>query len=138
MPYQSNHPTLEEKERYKNSMKFMNAIKRIPHHEVRLGKLKKTRDGFEQKRVDVLLSVDLVRMSWGKQIDTAIFIAGDSDFVPAVQAAKDAGVVVILYYAVCLGRDGHITTSAHDEPKYACDECIVIDQNMIGAIRPNQ
>jgi len=53
---------------------------------------------FKQKMVDVLLSVDLVRLSWSKQIQAAILVAGDSDYVPAVEAARDAGVLVILYY----------------------------------------
>ena len=46
--------------------------------------------------VDVLLSIDLVELSAKGNIATAILVAGDSDFVPAVKKAKDNGVRVIL------------------------------------------
>jgi len=63
-----------------------------PRFEIRLGKFQQIGlDPPKQKRIDVLLSVDLVRMSWDHQIDSAIIISGDSDFVPAIKAAKDAG-----------------------------------------------
>jgi uncharacterized LabA/DUF88 family protein len=38
-------------------------------------------------------------MSWGRQIDRAIIVTADSDFVPAVQAAKEAGVITKLAYS---------------------------------------
>ena len=72
----------------------------MPRFEVRLGKLA-PRDGeFEQKGVDVLFSVDIVRMSWAKQIERVILITGDSDFIPAVNAARETGVIVELYYYI--------------------------------------
>ena len=46
-----------------------------------------------------MLGVDLVRMSWDKQIDKAIIVTADSDFNYAIKSAKDAGVIVnLLYY----------------------------------------
>jgi len=44
------------------------------------------------------LGVDLVQMSAGKQIDKAIIIASDSDFIYAIEKAKSAGVVTTLVY----------------------------------------
>lgn len=99
MPYQSDPPTQDEKDRYIRASRFIYNVKRYNRFEVRLGRLRKTLNDFEQKRVDVLLSVDLVRMSWGKQIDRAIIVTADSDFVPAVQAAKEAGVITKLGYS---------------------------------------
>ncbi len=46
-----------------------------------------------------MLAVDLVKMSWDKQIQRAVILTADSDFVYAVQAAKDAGVLTQLYYS---------------------------------------
>ena len=46
--------------------------------------------------VDVHLSIDLVDLSATGKIDTAILVAGDSDFAPAVKKAKNSGVRVIL------------------------------------------
>jgi uncharacterized LabA/DUF88 family protein len=114
MPYQSNPPTEEEKERYTRHNRFIYNLKRYNRFEVRLGRLKKIRDEFEQKRVDVLLSVDLVRMSWGKQIDRATIVTADSDFVPAVQAAKEAGVITKLAYSPSLPVNNELV-EAFDE-----------------------
>ena len=52
------------------------------------------KDVFEQKRVDVLLSVDMVRHAAAGHIQHAVLIAGDSDFIPAVEAAKESGVTL--------------------------------------------
>lgn len=113
MPYQSNPPTPEEKIRYANADKFLYNIRKLPRFEVRLGKLSYHEGEYHQKRVDALMSVDLVRMSWDKQIQRAFLVTGDSDFVPAIMAAKEAGVLVKLYY-----EGGTVNDELYD----ACDD----------------
>jgi len=126
MPYQSNPPTEEESKRYAAADRFIYSLKKIPRFEVRLGKLALRGGDFIQKRVDVLISVDLVRMSWGGQIDRAALVTGDSDFVPAVQAAKDAGVLVQLYYH---------PKFRHDELLQVCDDRFIITRELIDSVR---
>ena len=118
MPYQSDPPTEEQSRRYAAHDQFIYNLKRLRRFEVRLGKLIyiPSMNEYVQKRVDVLFSVDLVRMSWDHQIGKAILVTGDSDFVPAIQAAKDAGVLTVLCYSKASG------VSALDELLYACDE----------------
>ena len=100
MPYQSEPPTDSEKIRYGNYCKFREIIESLPRFQMRFGKLRKNHDGsFEQKRVDILMAVELVRLSWSHQIRYAIIVSGDSDFVPAIEAAKDAGVITALYFS---------------------------------------
>jgi len=53
--------------------------------------------------------------------------AGDSDFVPAIQVARDAGVVAELQY--------HAKTRVHSELLAACDERREITPELIQAIR---
>ena len=125
MPYQSDPPTEEERERYSKAYKFLFTLRRLPRFEVRLGKLSRIGGQFVQKRVDILLAVDLVRMSWDKQIGTAVLLTGDSDFVPAVQAAKDAGVLAQLYYS----KD-----AVHDELLDTCDDCFEITPDLIDEV----
>lgn len=122
MPYQSNPPTEDERKRYGDKDRLFHALKRLPRFEIRFGKLSFINGEFVQKRVDVLLSVDLVRMSWAHQIDRAVIVSGDSDLVPAIQAAKDAGVLVQLYY---------FKTSVHDELLDACDDRFEIDDKLL-------
>lgn len=126
MPYLGESPTPEDRRRYENMETFISNLRRLPRFEVRLGKLSVFGEEYVQKRVDVQLSVDMVRMSWGGQIQMAVLISGDSDFVPAVLAAKDAGVIVRIYY---------VPGSCHEELLDACDERIEISSSLINSIR---
>ena len=100
-PWMSPEPTDDEKRRMEEHEEFMQEIKKIERWAVRLGKLQKRRDGnrdyYEQKRVDVLLSVDMVRHSAAGHIQHAVLVAGDSDFIPAVEATKESGATVTLW-----------------------------------------
>lgn len=49
--------------------------------------------------MDILLAIDLVRLSMRRAIAQAVLVTGDSDFVPAIQIAKDEGVQIILAHA---------------------------------------
>ena len=52
--------------------------------------------GLRQKGVDMRLGLDIASMSLKDQIDTAILVSGDSDFVPAAKLARREGVEFIL------------------------------------------
>ena len=51
-----------------------------------------------QKRVDVALAVELVHLATAQQIDLIVLIAGDRDFIPAIETAKHAGVILRLVH----------------------------------------
>ena len=70
--------------------------------------------------------VDLVRMSSNRQIEKAVLITGDSDLVPAIEAARDEGVVVVVYYS---------PNSRHNELLQACDERYEITRNLLEKTR---
>lgn len=131
MPFQSNPPTDDEKQRYSKTNRFINHLKHIPRFEVKLGRLQKITgpegDDYRQKGVDMMLGVDLVRMSWDKQIQKAVIMTADSDFVYAVQAAKDAGVVTQLCYA----KELRVNQSLMD----VFDENMPFTQDVIDACR---
>ncbi|MBY9004224.1 MAG: NYN domain-containing protein [Candidatus Lokiarchaeota archaeon] len=42
-----------------------------------------------EKRIDVLMAVDIISSAFEKNIDTIIIVSGDSDFVPVVKKLKD-------------------------------------------------
>jgi len=127
MPYRNEPPAEDEKIRYANYCKFRDIIESLPRFQMRFGKLRKNRDGsFEQKRVDILMAVELVRLSWSHQIGHAIIVSGDSDFVPAIEAANDAGVITTLYYS---------KKSVHDELLSAVDERYEMNQSFFESIR---
>lgn len=101
-PWMSTEPTENEKRRMEDHDILMQEITSQERWAVRLGKLQKRREGYreyyEQKRVDVLLSVDMVRHSAAGHIQHAILLAGDSDFIPAIEATKESGATVTLWY----------------------------------------
>ena len=123
-PYQSNPPTPEESRRYAAARKFYDALRMRPRYEVRLGRLEyrgQDHNGqpiFQQKRVDILLGVDLVKLATKHVIQQAILVAGDSDFIPAIAAAKSEGVVIRLFHG----------SSCHDDLKREADERIAFNQ----------
>ncbi|HXH20535.1 MAG TPA: NYN domain-containing protein [Dehalococcoidia bacterium] len=110
-PWQSPQPTPEESDRFAKAQSFFTALNRLPRYEVRLGRLarrgldEKGRPVFEQKRVDIMLGVDMALLSGKNQITHAALLAGDSDFIPAVSAAKNEGVLVRLYHGKSYHKD---------------------------------
>jgi len=88
----------EDRRLYAGKQKFVDRIEKLPRFEVKKGRLQLIGTEFKQKMVDVLMSMDIVEKCCNLQIQQAILIAGDSDFVPAVKKAKDYGAIVHLYY----------------------------------------
>lgn len=121
-PYLSNPPTEEEKTRQSGFSKFKHILDQIPRLELRKGKLEKRDDEYHQKRVDILLAVDLVRLSWIRQIQVAAILTGDSDFVPAIEDAKNSGIITKVFYH---------KSSVHDELLYCCDDTVEITQELL-------
>lgn len=131
-PYQSNPPTEEERSRYANRRRFFTSLERLPRYTVRLGALEKRwgPDGkpkYEQKRVDILLGVDLVLLAAKSQIQQAILLAGDSDFIPAIEVAKSEGVLIRLFHG----------DNCHSDLWQQVDERIRINESFINSILLN-
>ena len=131
LPYQSSPPTRQESERYASARNFLSGLRLRQRYTVRLGRTERRgfrADGspiFEQKRVDILLAVDLVKLSADGHIKQAIVIAGDSDFIPAIDAAKSEGVIVKPYHGA----------SPHYELLEEVDEHYFIDQALVDSVR---
>lgn len=47
-----------------------------------------------QQGVDVLIAVDLVRLAERRAVNHALLLSGDGDLTPAVEAIRDAGVLI--------------------------------------------
>ena len=84
----------EEPERYRQQQSFLASVNAIPYCELRLGRLVYTNwpgvPPFE-KGIDVQLATDMIAHSFNNNYDVAILVAGDNDFVGAIQAIKDNG-----------------------------------------------
>lgn len=100
----------DEKNLYEGKMNFFEALKFLPRFEVRLGVLSRYEDqdnnalSFHQKRVDILMVVDMMQLALSKQIDHLIIATGDGDLIPAIQAVKQAGILITLWHGSFRGK----------------------------------
>lgn len=138
LPYQHNPPSPDERQRFSAKEKFINALSRLPRFQVRLGKLEHrgiNSDGtpiFVQKRVDILLGVDMVELAATHQIGRAVLVAGDSDFLPAIEVVKRHGVLASLWHGT-RGGPGRQST-CHNDLWDVCDERFEIDATVAQAV----
>jgi uncharacterized LabA/DUF88 family protein len=136
LPYQSNPPTEEERRRYASKHRFMTALKYLSRFDVRLGQLAfrgVTQSGeriFIQKRVDIMLGVDMALLAGKGKISRAALLAGDSDFIPAVEAVKREGVLVTLWHGPF-----SVDTRPSRELFEACDERYELSPEIVEAFR---
>lgn len=115
---------------------FLNALQYLPKFTVRIGETRRRGDHYIQKKVDVLLSIDLVVLSLRHEIEQAFLIAGDEDFLPAARMAKNEGVQVTLIHS---GRMDRVSDNgkSFEVPKYSkdlwneCNQHIAIDSALI-------
>ncbi|MEK6825246.1 MAG: NYN domain-containing protein [Nanoarchaeota archaeon] len=101
-PFQSNRPTRDEELRKRGYDRFIKSLKKSSLITIREGRCQRLLIDshliFKQKYVDVLLTIDLMRIPLKyPQIQRVILISSDSDFVPAIHALKEFGIKVILY-----------------------------------------
>ncbi|MHA2202506.1 MAG: NYN domain-containing protein, partial [Candidatus Hodarchaeales archaeon] len=92
----------------RESQSFHDGLQLLDRFEVYLGEVV-TRSFFcpscqetveiqAQKRVDVALAVELVHLATTKSVDLIVLLAGDRDFIPAIETAKHAGVIIRLVH----------------------------------------
>ena len=136
MPYKSNPPTTTEAALFASKQRFFTALQREQSFQVRFGKLVKRPSGLVQKGVDILLAIDLVKLSAKGQIQKAILVAGDADYAPAVRAARDELVSIDLYHSEgTQNLAGRVLRKYSQELWDACDDRFVIDSKLIKACK---
>jgi len=64
-------------------------------YELRLGHLRQGPAGWQEKGVDVLLAVDMVRLA-ARGAREIVLVSGDEDLVPAVREARRLGARVVV------------------------------------------
>lgn len=103
LPYTSTDSSPEELEALYKRRSYFNFLRSQPAVRVREGTVVKRtlEDGrvvFQQKRVDLLLGLDIAEECSKKLMTHLALIAGDADFVPAVEFASHKGVQVWLIH----------------------------------------
>ena len=74
----------------------------------------------------------MVELAATRQISRAVLVAGDSDFLPAIEAVKRQGVMTVLWHGT---RGGHGRQSTcHNDLWDLCDERFEIDDTVANAV----
>ena len=137
LPYQSNQPTTEEARRFSRKRSFFSMLERLPDYCVREGRLKyrgNDSDGapiFQQKRVDLMIGLDVASLAAKNAISHAAIFTGDSDLLPAFEAVKSEGISVWLVH-------GPPPTYADELWRSADNRLSVADAAFINRVRRNR
>ena len=103
--------------------KYFDSIDDQYAYTVRLRRLvESSKEGFKQKGVDVLMAIDALTKAYRNHYDSGMFMTGDGDFVPLVEAVKDAGKKTMIIY--------HPSNCSEDLIR-CCDMRISFDEKMI-------
>lgn len=106
LPIKGSPPTPTENDRFAAMENFLDALGRLPRFQVCLGKLVRRNVGegakpvyeYEQKQIDTLLSINLVHACLKGKITHVALVAGDSDFIPAIEVARQESMSVWLFH----------------------------------------
>lgn len=128
LPFQSNPPTDDERRRFSQAQSFFSRLCRIPRFHVREGKLAfRGRDAstgqliFEQKRVDLMLGLDMALLAAKHQVSDVVLFSGDSDLLPAVEAVKAEGVLFRLYHGTVQRPHADLYAAADERTALSSD-----------------
>ena len=130
-PYQDNPPTREQSDLLSGMQSFIRALEQLPSFEIRMGKQRPRPTGYIQKGVDVWLAVDMMRLALKQQMQKAVLVAGDADYVPVVDAIKNEGVSVTLYHS-------QIKSKYSWDLWKRCDERYPITRELIDQVKLNR
>jgi len=84
----------QEPDRYYRQQSFLASVQATPYTELRLGRLVYNNWPATppyEKGIDIMLTTDLLTHSFKRNYDVAILVAGDTDYVGAIQAVKNNG-----------------------------------------------
>jgi len=68
-------------------------------------------------------------LAWSGQAKYIVLFAGDSDFVPAIKSAKEAGAIVKIVHTG--PPQSEQAPKIHEQLRQACDEEQVIDMDFL-------
>ena len=131
LPYQSDPATLAEEDRLRKRKRFFNGLRSLPNFALREGRLKPQgidRQGaqiFQQKRVDLMMGLDIARLAAKGHVTHIALLSGDSDLIPAVEAAQQEAVVVWLV---------HDVQGTANELRLLADNRILLDREFLKAV----
>lgn len=94
----------ETEEQYADRIKpveeFFIKLNLLDGYHVYEGISRKRRRGIEQKKVDIMIAVDMLNHAFRKNMSQATLLTSDLDFKPLIDALVDNGMYINLWYPV--------------------------------------
>lgn len=108
--------------RYTQKESFLNSLKLLNKFHVYEGVVLERREHLNQKAVDIMIAVDMLRHSFRRNMNKATLLTGDLDFKPLLDALVLEGMFTTVWY------DPRITSK---ELLYAADSNQIFDLSTI-------
>jgi uncharacterized LabA/DUF88 family protein len=118
----------EESKNYQAQKKFFDEISKYSQYTVRLGDLVQSSKENKQKGVDILIAIDALSKAYQDHYDIGLFILGDRDFKPLIEAIKNSGKKT-----VCLTYEKNVSP----ELLKAFDFRMFIDKGVLKGLFPS-
>jgi uncharacterized LabA/DUF88 family protein len=99
LPYIDKYSTSDDLATRQKHEAYFNYLRSRPGVLIREGMLRKRNSTVVQKRVDLLLGLDIAEECRKGVVTNLILVAGDEDFAPAIEHASKNGIAVWLVHA---------------------------------------
>ena len=135
LPFDFKTPAPDQEKFYKMRMQFYDNLKRHPKLTCKFGYLVyrgRDTDGkpiLVQKKVDVMLAVDMITMAARRILHSIKLLSGDSDLSPAIQETRQFGIRVDLFTFEALTYAGELASE--------CDTHTILTPEMMGDLSNN-
>lgn len=112
------------KEIYSKQQKFFSDLRKISNFNVILCRMRKMENKkgeieYSVKGDDIKIAIDMVKMAYKNNYDTAVLVSGDGDFVPAIKAVQELGKKV---------ENAYFNITSSNYLKQVCNTSIPLDK----------
>ncbi|MBU2445481.1 MAG: NYN domain-containing protein [Bacteroidetes bacterium] len=97
-PKNSDEKEAEYQERITPELEFFSQLNLLDGFHVYEGISRRRRKKVEQKKVDIMIAVDMLNHSFRKNMSKATLLTSDLDFKPLIEALVDNGMYINLWY----------------------------------------
>jgi len=122
----------EKEPEYEEQRKFFDSVTKGFSITLRLGELiKSSKRESRQKGVDILMAIDALSKAYMDHYDTAIFLLGDRDFIPLIEAVKDSGKKTFGLYYGTMELEGRVRSKVSNELSKVFDFRLVLTKDIL-------
>lgn len=100
LPKNNDETNEDYEKRVQEQIDFFTELSLLNGYHVYEGSARRRRRGIEQKKVDIMIAVDMLNHSFRKNMSRATLLTADLDFKPLIDALVDNGMYINLWYPI--------------------------------------